>query len=265
MIEPAREKEHDVKREQFRLRRHEALAALAALVLVAGPPATATGQDGAQTPEELARVAVYAGGVDFTPEVAYSRAILTVTGNGKSYRYELAPGEPLAVGMLAPDGEPLADGAYKWELRLVPTAAAAKRLRVAAAAGQPVRPWPAQSGGFAIIGGRIADPALAEPQGPAADRETFTGGPVAPNPSARTPAADLDGSSATFAAAAPAPAANVAPTAASGLDDSDAVALARGPSAASTPRSDSPSPPAVVRPDPSEDGANGRSQPGKQQ
>lgn len=143
---------------------HGPLAATALLALLAlGLPAAA----GAEPPggtADRARVAVYAGGVDLIPEVAYRRATLTVSGNGVDHRYDLAPGQSLSIGMFGPDGQLLADGVYTWELRLVPTEATAAELRRSAAenGGRALAAWTAQSGTFTIRGGIIADPALGE-------------------------------------------------------------------------------------------------------
>jgi hypothetical protein len=140
-----------------------------AALLLAGLVFALPGAHAADRPagaRELASATTYSGGVDFLPSVRYSQAILTVSGNGQTYRHELERGRQLSIGVFDPDGNLLADGTYSWQLQLVPTEAAAKRLRAAAAenGGRAPEPWAAQSGSFTIRGGFIADPAMAEAQ-----------------------------------------------------------------------------------------------------
>ena len=227
----------------------------------------------ADGPMQRASVAVYSGGVDFLPNVAHDGAVLTVSGNGQTWRYEVGARERPSIGVFAPDGQLLADGTYTWELQLRPGKAAAKRLREAAAenGGRAPEPWTAQSGSFAIRGGFIADPALSEAQERTASgpqrglRSSFVAGSFA----ARGPAEDDDdavGSSADAEARVSAAAARRGPTAGTGVlqqpdrapgDRSDAVTAALGRSLEFNNQQAAPSRRATA-PRPRSDGSNGR-------
>lgn len=138
------------------------LVPIAALLLIASLPAVA----GAESDFAQARVATHTGGVDFLPDVAYQKAVLTVSGNGETYRYEFAPGEAMTAGVFDPAGDLLADGVYTWELRFVPDEATAATLRAQAQAndGRAPEAWTALNGSFGLRGGLVADPTLAEEQ-----------------------------------------------------------------------------------------------------
>ena len=149
-------------RELWRYRGTAATVALLAALIAVGMPAAADAQRGGA--EQLARVAAHANGVDFVPNVEFHKAILTVSGNGKSYRYEIPAGRYPSIGVFDPDGQLLADGRYTWRLDLVPTAEIAAGLRAEAEenGGKPLTRWTPQNGSFAIANGTFADPTLSE-------------------------------------------------------------------------------------------------------
>ncbi len=260
-------------REQLQHRGLAGIAAVVALLVVVGLPTAAGAQ---RAGVERARVAVYTGGVDLVPEVAYKRAILTVAGNGQSHRYELAPGEPLSIGLFDPAGQLLADGAYRWELQLVPTERTAARLRAEAAQndGRALEPWSAQSGSFTIRGGAIADPAVTEEQVPRRAAGSTAARPgTAASLGADRPAAD-DGDAAVGSrvgaeAQVNAAAARRTPAAAGGVllqgnrtvgDDGDATSAALGRSLEATAAANQLSSQSrgTLAPRPRSDGSNGR-------
>ncbi len=134
------------------------IAGLASIALPTGAAAAA--------PAELAATAVYSGGVDFRPNVDFGGATLTVSGNGRVFQQAFAAGDNISIGMFDPEGQPLADGVYSWQLDLLPDAATARELRRAASltGGKPDGAWQALTGSFAIRGGVIADQRSAEAQ-----------------------------------------------------------------------------------------------------
>ncbi len=228
-------------RELWRYRGAAATVALVAALIAVGMPAAADAQRGGG--EQLARVTVHANGVDFVPNVEFQKAILTVSGNGNTYREEIPAGRYPSIGIFDPDGQLLADGRYTWRLDLVPTAEIAAGLRAEAEdnGGEPLTRWTPQSGSFAIANGTFADPALSEAT---ARRATRSAG-VSETPFTavsgfdRGPASDDDaavgsreGYEAQVRAAASRPARQAATGALVGPDrvtnDSDAVAAADG-------------------------------------
>lgn len=149
---------------------------LTGALLIAGLAAAALSSPlGAQGPGELATVTVYPGGVDFRPNVSYSRAILTVSGNDRVFQRVLEAGEDLSIGFFDPEGQPLPEGVYVWQLELVADAETARELRIAATlnGGTAPEPWSALSGTFAILGGSVVPPDLSEPK---PVRMTFSSG-----------------------------------------------------------------------------------------
>ncbi len=263
------EKEHDVTRELPQHRGLATLATVVALLVVVGLPTSAGAQ---RVDAERVRAAVYTGGVDLIPEVAYQRAILTVSGNGNSYRYELAAGEPLSIGLFDPAGQLLADGAYTWELQLVPTKQTADALRAEAAEndGRAFRPWSAQSGSFTIRGSAIADPAVTEEQ---ALRRVADSAAARPGIAVASQLATADGDAAVGSrigveAQVNATAARRAPAASRGVlllaanraaDDVDATSAALGRSLEPAASANQPSQSGgALAPRPRSDGSNGR-------
>ena len=249
----------------------------ALLALAALPTALAAQRGGAQ---DRAAVSVYAGGVDFRPSISYSQATLTVSGNGQTYSYHLAPGRRVSIGMFGPDGQFLDDGTYTWSLDFVPTAADATRLRAEAAEndGRALAPWTAQSGSFAIQGGVIADAGLVEAQQRTA-AETRDGASISDFGTSsfgtgREAAQDDDGavgSQAGVEAQVNATAGRQAPAASGGVllqpdrtarDDSDAISAAMGRSleraAAANDNQFSAQSQGALAPRPRSDGSNGR-------
>jgi hypothetical protein len=133
------------------------LATLAAIAL----PAEAAAQP---DPAPLAAPTVYAGGVDFLPNVSYSSAKITVSGPEMEYERTFAAGEPLSIDLFDPEGQLLADGTYSWRLALTPAEREARELRRAVRqdGGVAPDPWLPVTGTFAIRNGLIVDPSLVE-------------------------------------------------------------------------------------------------------
>lgn len=132
----------------------------AALLALAGPvPA-------AEPAGSLATVSASSAGIDFRPEVEYDRAVLTVAGGGEVRRYEFAPGEDPFIDAFGNGAEALADGAYTWQLDLLPTQDQRRRLMIAATKNGGVAPGAreALTGSFAVVGGYFVDPQLKEVQ-----------------------------------------------------------------------------------------------------
>jgi len=128
---------------------------------------------------KVAELAVGAAGVEWLPAVAgYDRLVLTVSGpDGLSFSQEFKAGVDPALSLFDAAGQRLPDGGYTWELRVVPRVAAAlaQRLKAAREAGDQAAETAlrrqgglaaeplAQSGHFAIQGGALVQPDLAEP------------------------------------------------------------------------------------------------------
>lgn len=193
---------------------------------------------------EVASASVYAGGVDFMPEVRYRQAIITVSGNGTSFRQVIKAGGDLSIGVFDPAGQLLPDGVYKWALELVPDAKAAEKLRAAAALNGGIAPeaWRPHTGTFAIHNGLVVAPDLVEPR-PAPRPEAPVGAALpnafgAPSAAWAAPADDdsavgsRKGVEASMRAALQsqpqAAAAGKAPLDGAGLERSDAAAQAMG-------------------------------------
>lgn len=262
------EKELDVNRDSWR--QCSVAKAATALLLVAGLAAPAIAQAAAA---EAAQVTVYAGGVDFLPNDAYSKAVLVVSGHGTSHRYEFDSYQKVTIGLFDAAGELLPDGRYGWELTLVPTEAEARQLRTEAEENGGVTPqaYQPQAGTFAIRDGAIADPALREarPRTRATDRGGVPLELSAPSGLAASRPAALDqdaaagsreGTEAAISAAARRQT-PVATAVAAPADDTDAAAATFGRSQdASTTRNDNPTaqPTAEPAPRPRSDGSHGR-------
>lgn len=255
-----------------RISRYGAPGIVALLVAALAFP----GALGAEPQEDLATATVYSGGVDFLPNVDYSRAVLTVSGNGSSFSRVAYPGERLSIGMFDPEGQPLADGVYRWQLELRPSAEAAWELKKAASrnGGEAPAAWQPQTGAFAIRNGLIADPELTEPGASRRNDSAGAGLSAAFGPStARAAATDSDdavGSQTGVEAQARSAAGDVRRAASAlglesqpsrGAERSDATAYALGQSL-ETPTNDEPAAHAAAaasaRRSASADGANGR-------
>lgn len=159
-------KECSVKRTQVRRARVPLAALLAAGLAVTFLPVELAAQGLARGGAEVASAAVFAGGVDLAPAVRYREAVVTVSGNGVTFRQVFKPGERLSIGVFDPEGYVLADGVYSWELQLVPDARTAEKLRASAARNGGIAPeaWRPATGTFAIAGGAVLAPDLAEPR-----------------------------------------------------------------------------------------------------
>ena len=134
---------------------------LSVAVAVAGVPAAAMGP---ATPEQSATVNVFPTGVQFQPNTSFKQAVVTVSGAGKAYRYVFSAGSTPEIGSFDPQGQPLPDGSYAWQLELLPTREAARQLAIAARDNGGIAPnAPAPlSGTFTIAGGYLASPELQE-------------------------------------------------------------------------------------------------------
>lgn len=112
----------------------------------------------------VAGTTVYSGGVDFLPNVQFRRATVTVSGNGKTFNQQFEAGDSLSIGVFDSSGQLLPDGVYKWQLDLIPDAATARELRIAASlnGGRAPNAWQPLSGTFAIVGGSMAIPEQGE-------------------------------------------------------------------------------------------------------
>ena len=138
---------------------------LTALVSVVAPSSVAA----QPSPDvELAGVSVFHGGVDFRPNVSYRRAVVTVSGGGQTFKQTFDGSKGISIGSFDPEGSPLADGVYTWELELAPDARTARDLRIAASRNGGIAPgaWRPQSGTFTISSGSIASPDGTEPEPP---------------------------------------------------------------------------------------------------
>lgn len=158
-------KEHSVKRTHLLRGVLPSAALFVAGVAALAPPATLEAQSPARGDgTQVASAAVWAGGVDLTPEVRYREAVVTVSGNGRVFRQAVKAGGDLSIGVFDPEGQLLPDGVYKWELELVPDTRTAAKLRAAAASNGGVAPnaWRRESGTFAIYNGLVVAPDLVE-------------------------------------------------------------------------------------------------------
>ncbi|HEV7516457.1 MAG TPA: hypothetical protein VGR07_09175, partial [Thermoanaerobaculia bacterium] len=102
------------------------------IVLGAG----ARGAVGEEAPgRSLAAVNVGAAGVEWLPQAArYDRVVLTVSGpGGLILRQEFAAGKTAALSLFDAKGQRLPDGAYTWQVEVVPTLDEGARQAVAAA------------------------------------------------------------------------------------------------------------------------------------
>ena len=147
------------------------LTLVVALVALTSPPA-ASAED---------RLAMSAGpaSVSWSPPAAtYERLVLTVSGpQGFHHRQEFEAGTPASFGLFDRAGFNLADGVYKYELRVIPKVDGETRrlMQEARARGDegmeqrlrqegklPARPQ-VQSGAFTIAGGSVVPRDLPEP------------------------------------------------------------------------------------------------------
>ncbi len=271
-----------MRRDHWQHRGRLCAAALAAALVAFGLPtaAEAQGASGTALGGEKALVTVYSGGVDFLPEVDFKKAVLTVSGKGRTYRQELDAGDRLSIGMFDPEGNLLPDGVYTWELKFVPTDEVAHELRAEAARnpGKRLEAWQAQSGSFAIRDGTVADPGLAEPRPVRARARGMTADlalPSAPPAAARRGSAEdsddavgltveFEASLRAAGAMAPAPVAIPRRAGEAGFERSDSATLAFGASLEPAVAPERMEPPALglaapsARSSASEDRANGR-------
>lgn len=140
-----------------------------AALLVAGlaslaVPAIIEAQPAEVGDRELAVVIVYSGGIELRPLLEYREAIVHVAGKDYDRRLVFEPGDRIDVGTYDAEGDALGDGAYSWQLELVPEDAAARDMRIAAThnGGEAPDAWPKQAGSFVILGGSVASSDLGE-------------------------------------------------------------------------------------------------------
>ena len=217
----------------------------AALVLLAGPGLVdARGFD--DSSPELALVTFYSNGIEFQTYVAFSEAVVSVSGGETTFRQLFAGGEYPSITGYDLEGELLADGSYSWELKMTPDAATARELRLAANenGGEAPNAWRPLAGTFTIRDGQFVSPDLVEEVAPVEDRESVSNGNVAPVYADSFGASDRDSEDSDAvgasedevqAAAASASATATSPAAAGlqapdrgALDDSDREAELRG-------------------------------------
>lgn len=85
-------------------------------------PLLATVAPGARAEgEPVARVSITPGAVVWSPHVSGWRWSLTVSGHGIYLKDVFEGGARPVLALVAPDGLPLSDGVYSWELRAVPS------------------------------------------------------------------------------------------------------------------------------------------------
>jgi len=132
----------------------------------------------AQSARNVAEVRFGSAGVELVPVVEYSTLVLTVSGpDGFYHQAELGAGETPILSLFDKAGNVLADGIYKYELRVGP---AEVRSREVLGGTQGLEGRPAsgaariQYGTFSIQGGAFVDAAVQEP-GPEAGRGAGSG------------------------------------------------------------------------------------------
>ncbi len=140
---------------------------------------------------EVADMIAGPGGLAWAPRVQFDKLVLTVTGGGHTLTSEFKGGTPTFAPVDA-EGYLLPDGAYNWELTVIPRALDANNHHFSSdqpsVDGRSIKPGTApeglvQSGSFTIANGAIVDPGLAESTSRAA-------------PERDAPAADVDDSDA---------------------------------------------------------------------
>ena len=148
--------------------KHRAAVIFGVLGVVLLQPSGASARDADRQPAEPAAIdmvdsRLFSSGIDLTPRVRYTRAILTLSGNGGVFRKVFEAGEALEIGLYDPEGQPLADGSYRWELRLEPDAKTAEKLRTLTRAKEPTSHlWTSAAGNFVVRGGAVDTSALRE-------------------------------------------------------------------------------------------------------
>src|SRR5882724_12122784 len=148
----------------------------------------ALGARAQEAPRSAVGVSVGSAGVEWLPQAArYDRLVLTVSGpGGFSLRQEFVAGKTAALSLFDERGERLADGAYTWQLEVVPHVdrSTQKALAAAREAGdeaaskavaelQKAGRLPAsviESGSLRIEGGAFVTPGLTEPRQPVAHK-----------------------------------------------------------------------------------------------
>ena len=154
-----------------------ALILLTVLALVLAPMMAAERKTNGAKERAIATAVVANSGIDWQPNRDYEGAELVVSGpDGEIFRGSFAAGMPLFYDFLDTDGNPLRDGAYKYELifRPVISAEVQQRMRYARESGDesiiaelrrdgllPSERM-AFSGGFTLVDGLAVDPDLPE-------------------------------------------------------------------------------------------------------
>ena len=122
--------------------------------------------------QRVASVQISAEQITWDPVVGAERWLLTVSGQGIYLRETYQGGEMPSLRPIAPDGEWLADGSYKWELRAIKSEQNALADRGEADRERPlgvdtgrgtfelrIDPKPVvTSGSFLVQGGSFVDP-----------------------------------------------------------------------------------------------------------
>ncbi len=165
------------------LRRRVVLMAIIAMACLVAPSwAARRGADSVAEPA-VARVQMADHLVSFEPLVPYERLSLTVIGNNQVVLESwFDPGSPVLFDLFDQEGQPLADGTYSYELRVVPKISPQARqlLESARVAGteattssrlRALRALPdgpvSLNGSFTILNGAVVDPDLPESSGEA--------------------------------------------------------------------------------------------------
>ena len=96
--------------------------------------------------------------ISYTPAVDYERVVLTLSGMGQVWQQSVADRGPVVFDLAGPAGEPLSDGDYAWEMRVVPRVEGGARGDAAEAGFEGAREIPGlvHSGYFMIVGGQVA-------------------------------------------------------------------------------------------------------------
>ena len=219
---------------------------LAAMIVSLAGPTLVEAQRLADSAPEPALVSHSGAGLQFQPFVDFKEAVLSVSGGEVAFRQVYAGGEYPSISRYDMKGGALPDGTYNWELALLPDAATARELRIAAArnGGEAPNAWLPQTGTFTIKDGSFVDPKLVEPVAVARQSQGVgIRSATSPDGFRRRvrPSADLDASGVSEAevraaaasaqiAAASAPGAGFQDFNPSGVGDSDAGTLELGQS-----------------------------------
>lgn len=138
---------------------------------------TAQEEDRENGREEVAAMKVGRGAIEWRPLVEHERMMLSVSGAGKVSKREFKAGANPTFKLSDEKGQPLPDGVYHYEIRVVPKLDDRARERLAAGRRSGDK-WVAerlrdegllprgplvQSGSFSVLKGTVIDPGVEEP------------------------------------------------------------------------------------------------------